>query len=267
MRMRKTIGLSFVLLVASTAAIAQQAQSPPPGPAIKAKPAKIAPAANKSNKDTAERYRAGAAGRSERSESRRTGPEPQYAGASAPADQYLGQMRATGQREIGSAAWYGGRHIGRRTASGDLLDAVRPTAAHRTLPLHSLVRVTNLSNGRSVIVKITDRGPVSRSLIIDVSPRVADDLDMRRAGIARVAIEPVAPATNPALQSAAALPQYQPPQYQQPVAAPSSQAAAAIQPSSARPAPLPYQALAATPAHQAAAASLPYQAHAATSPR
>jgi rare lipoprotein A len=51
-----------------------------------------------------------------------------------------------------------------------------------------------LTNGHSAIVKINDRGPVSRSLVIDVSPRVADELDMKRAGIARVSIEPVAPA-------------------------------------------------------------------------
>jgi rare lipoprotein A len=99
-----------------------------------------------------------------------------------------------GKPEIGYAAWYGGRHIGRRTASGDRLDAVRATAAHRSLPLDSLVRVTNLTNGRSVIARITDRGPVSRNLVIDVSPRAAQALDMVRAGIAEVSIELVAPA-------------------------------------------------------------------------
>jgi len=64
------------------------------------------------------------------------------------------------------------------------------------LPLRSLVRVTNLSNGRSVVARITDRGPVSRSLLIDVSPSVAEVLDMKRAGIVKVAIDPVAPAPN-----------------------------------------------------------------------
>jgi rare lipoprotein A len=103
-------------------------------------------------------------------------------------------VRVVGRREVGSAAWYGGRHVGRRTASGDRLDAVHATAAHRSLPLHSLVRVTNLNNGRSVIAKITDRGPVSRSLVIDLSPRCAEELDMKRSGIAPVAVEPVAPA-------------------------------------------------------------------------
>ena len=83
-------------------------------------------------------------------------------------------------------------------ASGERLDAVHATAAHRSLPLQSLVRVTNLDNGRSVIAKITDRGPVSRKLLIDVSPSVADTLDMRRSGLATVAVEPVAPGPHPA---------------------------------------------------------------------
>jgi rare lipoprotein A len=114
-----------------------------------------------------------------------------------PPDEYIGPVQVIGQREVGAAAWYGGRHIGRRTASGERLDAVHLTAAHRSLPLHSLVRVTNLTNGRSVVARITDRGPVSQSLLIDVSPCVADELDMKRAGIVSVAVEPVAPAPSP----------------------------------------------------------------------
>jgi len=101
------------------------------------------------------------------------------------------KMRTVGAREIGTAAWYGGTYVGRRTTSGDVLDKVHATAAHRSLPLHSLARVTNLSNGRSVIVRVTDRGPVSTSLIIDVSPRAAEELDMTRAGIVPVSIEQV----------------------------------------------------------------------------
>jgi len=127
--------------------------------------------------------------------------EPRHAGTPAdrlpPPDQYIGPLQVIGQREIGVAAWYGGHHIGRRTASGDRLDAVHLTAAHRSLPLRSLVRVTNLSNGRSVVARINDRGPVSRSLLIDVSPSVADELDMKRAGIVKVSVEPVAPVSNP----------------------------------------------------------------------
>jgi rare lipoprotein A len=129
-----------------------------------------------------------------RSETRHGAPGRQHAARLPPPDQYIGGLQVIGQREVGAAAWYGGHHIGKRTASGDRLDAVHLTAAHRSLPLRSLVRVTNLSNGRSVVCRITDRGPVSPSLLIDVSPSVADELDMKRAGIVKVAIEPVAPA-------------------------------------------------------------------------
>jgi len=68
---------------------------------------------------------------------------------------------------------------------------VTPTAAHRTLPLSSYARVTHLDSGRSVIVKINDRGPWTRRFIIDLSPRAAGELNMRRAGVASVAIEPI----------------------------------------------------------------------------
>jgi len=105
-------------------------------------------------------------------------------------------VRTIGQRQVGQAAWYGGRYVGRRTSSGERLDRVNPTAAHRTLPLNSLARVTNLDNGRSVIVRVTDRGPVSESLVIDVSPKAAEQLDMKTAGIARVMIEQVVAVTD-----------------------------------------------------------------------
>ncbi len=115
--------------------------------------------------------------------------------ASLPAvDEYIGPLRAVGQRQVGRAAWYGNQHIGRSTSTGEPLDTVHATAAHRSLPLHSLVRVTNLQNGRSVVVRINDRGPVSRSLLIDMSPRAAAAIDMINAGIAEVMIEPVASA-------------------------------------------------------------------------
>jgi rare lipoprotein A len=68
---------------------------------------------------------------------------------------------------------------------------VTATAAHRTLPLYSYARVTNLDSRRSVIVKINDRGPWTRRFIIDLSPRAADELGMRRAGVAAVAVEPI----------------------------------------------------------------------------
>jgi rare lipoprotein A (peptidoglycan hydrolase) len=104
-------------------------------------------------------------------------------------DHCCSRMRAAGRRELGRAAWYG--MVGNRTASGELLDTRTATAAHRSLPLASYARVTNLDNGRSVIVKINDRGPFTRGRIIDLSPRAADVLEMKHAGVAAVAVEPM----------------------------------------------------------------------------
>ena len=100
-----------------------------------------------------------------------------------------GQFRKSGGSQFGKAAWYG--FVGGRTASGEILDTVTATAAHRSLPLASYAKVTNLDSGRSVIVKINDRGPYTRGRIIDLSPRAADALDMKRAGVAPVVIEPL----------------------------------------------------------------------------
>jgi len=100
-------------------------------------------------------------------------------------------VRAIGKVETGTAAWYGGKYIGRRTTSGARLDTIHPTAAHRTLPLNSLARVTNLHNGRSVVVRVTDRGPVAESLLIDMSPRAAEELQMKHAGVVPVTVEQV----------------------------------------------------------------------------
>ena len=98
-----------------------------------------------------------------------------------------GLLRAAGGSQFGKAAWYD--LVGYRTASGEILDTVTATAAHRSLPLASYAKVTNLNNGRSVVAKINDRGPYTRGRIIDLSPRAADVLDIKRAGVAAVAVE------------------------------------------------------------------------------
>jgi rare lipoprotein A len=82
--------------------------------------------------------------------------------------------------------------VGSRTASGEILDWVTPTAAHRSLPLASYARVTNLDTGRAVVVKINDRGPYRRRFIIDLSPRAAEQIGVVRSGIAAVSVEPLA---------------------------------------------------------------------------
>jgi rare lipoprotein A (peptidoglycan hydrolase) len=109
-------------------------------------------------------------------------------------DTYLAPAREIAGREIGKAAWY--NFVGGYTSTGERLDTITATAAHRTLPLSSYARVTNLDTGRSVIVKINDRGPQTRRFIIDLSPRAADALDMKRAGVASVVVEPISTATG-----------------------------------------------------------------------
>jgi rare lipoprotein A len=110
--------------------------------------------------------------------------------AGGPADAYLGPVHTIGKSEIGRAAWY--NWVGSRTASGEILDWVTPTAAHRSLPLASYARVTNLDTGRAVVVKINDRGPYRRRFIIDLSPRAAEEIGVVRSGIAAVSVEPLA---------------------------------------------------------------------------
>lgn len=91
--------------------------------------------------------------------------------------------------QTGRASWYGAFHDGRRTASGDRFDRNDFTAAHPRLPFGTIVRVTNLANHRMVKVRITDRGPVSKTRAIDVSAAAAHALGMIRRGVAQVRIK------------------------------------------------------------------------------
>src|SRR4051812_13584836 len=214
MRMPTTLGLSLALLVAPPAAMAKQQASAQhhAEPSVKLKASPPPPRTRSVKKSGAARR---LAAKRERDRAvQRLRPLIHYAdmhGASVhdagvrysgsslpPVDQYIapqnsGPMSAVGQGQVGRAAWYGNRLIGRLTATGERLDTVYATAAHRSLPLNSLARVTNLRNGRSVVVRINDRGPVSRSLLIDMSPRAAAAIDMINDGIANVMIEPVVP--------------------------------------------------------------------------
>jgi rare lipoprotein A len=91
--------------------------------------------------------------------------------------------------QIGNASWYGPGFNGKVTASGDAFDQTKMTAAHRTLPLGSKAKVTNLSNGKSVEVKINDRGPYAEGRIIDLSLAAAKALGIVDHGTARVSVE------------------------------------------------------------------------------
>jgi len=94
--------------------------------------------------------------------------------------------------QIGKASWYGPHFQGKETASGEAFDMNDLTAAHRTLPLGSLVRVTNLSNGNQVTVRINDRGPVYHTRIIDLSSKAAKILGFRAAGLQTVRLDVIA---------------------------------------------------------------------------
>ena len=90
---------------------------------------------------------------------------------------------------VGMASWYGAAFHGRRTANGEVYDMASLTAAHPTLPLPCYARVTNLSNGYSVIVRVNDRGPYHGGRVMDVSSRTADVLDFKGAGTAKIKVE------------------------------------------------------------------------------
>ena len=90
---------------------------------------------------------------------------------------------------MGTASWYGPGFHGKRTASGERFDQNALTAAHRKLPLGSVVKVTNLDNGRSIVVAINDRGPYKKGRVIDLSKGAARKLGIVDDGIAKVRIE------------------------------------------------------------------------------
>jgi rare lipoprotein A len=104
--------------------------------------------------------------------------------APAPAAEAPARLISTGR-----ASYYSNEFAGSRTASGEAFDPQELTAAHRTLPFGSRVRVTNQNNGRSVVVRINDRGPFSRGRLIDVSHAAAEHIGMIRSGHAEVSLE------------------------------------------------------------------------------
>jgi rare lipoprotein A len=108
---------------------------------------------------------------------------------------YFVLATAEGYRERGVASWYGPTFHARPTSSGEPYDMYAMTAAHKTLPIPAYVRVTNLGNGRSVVVRVNDRGPFVANRIIDLSYTAAHKLDMTRAGTAVVEVEVITPGT------------------------------------------------------------------------
>lgn len=91
--------------------------------------------------------------------------------------------------QTGVASWYGDDFHGKKTANGEIYNMGDMTAAHRTLPLPSLVRVTNLANNKQVIVRVNDRGPFAKNRIIDLSQRAAEILEYKNKGVTAVKLE------------------------------------------------------------------------------
>ena len=89
----------------------------------------------------------------------------------------------------GEASYYAGFHHGKKTASGERFNMHSLTAAHRTLPLGSKIKVTNLNNGKEVVVRVNDRGPYAKGRVLDVSLGAAKKLDMIKTGTAKVSIQ------------------------------------------------------------------------------
>ncbi|MDG9923820.1 MULTISPECIES: septal ring lytic transglycosylase RlpA family protein [unclassified Pseudomonas] len=126
----------------------------------------------------------------QRPEAPATPPKPAPS-VSAPAKADTKPAAEPSYQAKGKASYYASRHHGRRTASGERLNNNAFTAAHRELPFGTRVKVTNLSNHRSVVVRITDRGPHTRGRLIDLSQAAARELGMLRAGVAQVRVESV----------------------------------------------------------------------------
>ena len=93
-----------------------------------------------------------------------------------------------GEVMTGKASYYADKFVGRKTASGELYSATKLTCAHRTLPFGTMLRVTNTSNGKSVDVKVNDRGPYAEGRIVDLSRAAAEKIDMIRAGVVSVSV-------------------------------------------------------------------------------
>ncbi|QZO02538.1 septal ring lytic transglycosylase RlpA family protein [Chenggangzhangella methanolivorans] len=143
----------------------------------------------------------------------------------APAAVRTASTAKIGRSGGGLASWYGSRFHGRPTANGERFDMGGFTAAHRKFPLPSYVRVTNVSNGRSIVVRVNDRGPFHGNRVIDVSRRTADVLGFRHGGVGNVKLDLIGPAPESGSDDRRLLASYQ--EFGHPTAAPGQQLAMA----------------------------------------
>ena len=150
--------------------------------------------------------------------------EPLRAAANKPyavlGHEYIPATRLEPYHEVGIASWYGRRYDGQRTASGEIYHMYAMTAAHPTLPLPSYARVTNVATGRSVVVRVNDRGPFLNGRIIDLSYAAAYKLGIATSGSGEVAVDAILPGqmaqeaqvrATPPLSPVAAAPAIAPP--------------------------------------------------------
>jgi rare lipoprotein A len=153
---------------------------------------------------------------------------------------YHVREHADGYAETGYASWYGRKFHGRPTSSGEPYDMFALTAAHRSLPLPTYVRVTRVETNRSIVVRVNDRGPFHENRIIDLSYAAAVKLGFADQGVARVRVEAIGPGGRPPLRAAA--PTTAPPTGAVPAAtrpAPARTAAPAVPTAPAAPEPAP----------------------------
>ena len=132
-------------------------------------------------------------------------PELQKVQANTLETKQLRQTSLAKPYQVGNASWYGRQFHGKTTASGEPFNMFNLTAAHRKLPLGTWVRVTNLRNGASLVVRVNDRGPVPKSRIIDLSYEAATLLDLRAYGVQKVRLDLVDPQVVAVALGAAAL--------------------------------------------------------------
>lgn len=102
-----------------------------------------------------------------------------------------GHIDHSGRKEKGGASFYGGHFANRKMADGRRMNPNTNSAASKTLPLGSVVKVTNLENGKSATVQIQDRGPYAKGRVVDLTPKVADQLDIKHKGVAPVEVKPI----------------------------------------------------------------------------
>jgi rare lipoprotein A len=118
-----------------------------------------------------------------------------------PVDSVMGRVDASGRKQQGRASYYSRQFAHRKMADGQRMNPQSNVAASKSLPLGSTAKVTNLRNGRSATVNVQDRGPYARGRVMDVSPSVADQLDLKKQGIAPVEVKPITvPQSNGAVK-------------------------------------------------------------------